>query len=320
MHLYFLIKETQSMKKSRQGNYYPAIRSAIKTVLMIKLTLILVLALTLQSFGRGFGQKKITLNLKNVELKQALKTLEAQGEYRFVYKDEIIPKGSKVSLKVDNASLEQVLDKILENTPLGYKQLNDQLIVITKDKSEMGDAAPFAKAVSGRVVNEQGTPLAGVTILEKGTTNGTSTKEDGSFALTVASDNSSLEISFVGYVTQTVRVGDQSSISIRMVAASRQMDEVVVVGYGTQRRNQVTAAISSVKSEELSTVSATRIDQALQGRTPGVNVLPTSGAPGAGIRIQIRGLGTNGNGNPLYIVDGVEPVVSITLTHQKLLP
>jgi len=277
----------------------------VKSILMIKLFIIFFFALTLQSFGRGYGQEKIKLSLKNVALKQALKALEAQGTYRFVYKDEILPKGSKVSINVENASIQQVLDKMLENTSLSYKQLNDQLIVITKDDAAKGASAPLEKSVSGRVVNEQGAPLAGVTVLEKGSSNGTSTTTDGSYTIRVTNDNAILAFSYIGYQPMEVVVGNRTVVDVTLTAGSQALSEVVVVGYGTQRRNQVTGAISSVKSEQLATVSSARIDQALQGRTAGVNVLPTSGAPGAGMSIRIRGTGSNSNSEPLYIVDGV---------------
>lgn len=291
------------MKRSRQGRAYPAMRNAIKTVLMIKFIFILVSVLTIQSFGRGFGQKKITIDLKNVELKQALKALEAQGDYRLVYKDEIIPKGSRVNLKVEGASLEQVLDKMLENTTLSYKQLNEQLVVITQDKEEAGNIAPFVKTVSGRVVNEQGAPLAGVTILERGTTNGTSSKEDGSFTLSVAGNNASLEVSFVGYTTQTIKVGDQSAITIRLASESKQMEEVVVVGYGTQRVTKVSGAISTVKAADIEKVKAVRTEEALQGRTSGVSVIQ-SGSPGVKPTVLIRGIPSYSGNDPIVIVDG----------------
>lgn len=280
-------------------------RLAIKYLLIMKLVIILLFSITLQSFGRGFGQGKIKLNVKNVELKQALKALEAQGIYRFVYKDEILPKGSKVSIDVEDASLEQVLEKMFQNTALTYKKLNEQLIVIIKGVAGEGISAPLDKTVSGKVVNQQGNPLAGVSIQEKGKSNGTSTKEDGSFSIRVEDENATLVISSVGYQNTEIVVGNRTTLQVTLNVASLSLSEVVVVGYGTQRRTQVTGAISSVKAEQLATVSSARVDQALQGRTAGVNVLPTSGAPGAGMSVRIRGTGSNASSEPLYIVDGV---------------
>ena len=157
------------MKKNEHRRSFLTLRLAVKYLLMIKLIIILIFSITLQSFGHGFGQGKIKLTLTNVELKQALKSLENQSEYRFVYKDKILPASSRVSINVNNASIQEVMDKILENTSIGYKQLNDQLIVLTQNAN--GVSATLVKAVSGKVVNEQGVPLAGVTVKEKGTNN-----------------------------------------------------------------------------------------------------------------------------------------------------
>lgn len=292
------------MKKNGHGIRLSNARVAIKCILMLKLAIILLFSLTLQSFGRGFGQEKIKLNLKNVPLKQALRALEAQGSYRFVYKDEILPKEANVSIRVQNASVREVLDKMLENTSLSYKQLNDQLIVITKDNSDYGASAPLAKTVSGRVVNEQGVPLAGVTVQEKGTTNGTSTKEDGTFSINVSNSNASLQISFVGYTTQTVAIGNQSNITITLEGAARQMDEVVVVGYGTQKITNVSGAISTVKSADIEKLRPVRAEEALQGKASGVTVIQ-NGSPGSKPTVLIRGIPSFSGTDPVVIVDGV---------------
>jgi TonB-linked SusC/RagA family outer membrane protein len=293
------------MKKNGHDVSLRTINVTIKSILMIKLVAIFLFALTLQSFGRGYGQGHIKLTLKNVQLKQALRALEDQGNFRFVYKDEILPKGSTVSINVENASVQQVLNKMLENTSLSYKLLNEKLIVITRTNSEYNSAAVFEKTVNGKVVNEQGAPLAGVTVLEQGTTNGTSTKTDGTFSLAVSNDNASLEISFVGYASQTVALKGQSNISVSLVTATNKMDEVVVVGYGTQRRSTITGAVSSVKASDLENMPISRVEQALQGRSSGLTIAASSGQPGSGSTVRVRGTTSINNSDPLYVVDGL---------------
>ncbi|RAV98670.1 TonB-dependent receptor [Pseudochryseolinea flava] len=161
------------------------------------------------------------------------------------------------------------------------------------------------RSVSGTVLDESGQPLPGVNVVVKGTTNGSVTDVEGKFSLSNVDDNTVLVFSFIGYLAQEVAVGTQTSISVTLASDITQLGEVVVVGYGEQKKALLTGAISSVRSEDISTVSVSRIDQALQGRTPGVNISPTSGSPGAATKIRIRGVSSNNNSNPLYIIDGV---------------
>ncbi len=295
------------MKKN--GHLVPSgtSRLLIKCLLTMKFTILFVAILSLQSLARGYGQDNITLNLEKANLKKAFKAIEDQGVFRFVYKDEILPREFRVSIHVENRPLDEVLGKILTNTTLTYRLLGSNLVVITNqptDKSFVNHAETFL-VVSGRITDEKGDPLGGVSIMEKGTTNGTIAKEDGLFVLNVKDADVTLVLSYIGFLTQEVKLEGKTSVTVQMMPTNRSISEVIVVGYGQQRRSLSTGAISSVKAEQLTTVSSTRIDQALQGRTAGVVVLPTSGQPGAGLNIRIRGAGSNRNSNPLYIVDGI---------------
>lgn len=160
--------------------------------------------------------------------------------------------------------------------------------------------------VKGRVTSKNtGQPLAGATVSVKGTPAATVTDDQGNFMISVPNPGSVLTISYAGATTQEFVVNDSGPVTIQMEERASVLNEVVVIGYGTQRRAAVTGAVSSVKADEIATVSSSRIDQAIQGRTPGVTIAPNSGAPGSGMSIRIRGTGTNGNANPLYVVDGV---------------
>jgi TonB-dependent starch-binding outer membrane protein SusC len=161
------------------------------------------------------------------------------------------------------------------------------------------------RVVSGTVSDETGQPLPGVNVILKGTSQGTVSDTEGKYTLGGVSDNSVLIFSFIGYTAKEVPVGAQTVIDVAMAPDVQSLQEVVVVGYGEQKKSLVTGAISSVKAEELQTVSVGSIDQAIQGRTAGVNMAPNSGQPGSGTRIRIRGIGSNGNSNPLFIIDGV---------------
>lgn len=161
-----------------------------------------------------------------------------------------------------------------------------------------------AITVSGRVVDDTGSPMPGVNVVVKGTTVGTTTDIDGRYSISVEDGNAVLVFSFIGYETQEVTVGSQSVINITLVTDIKTLSEVVVVGYGTQKRTSVTGAIASVNSKELSALPTVSVDQALQGRAPGVTVV-NNGAPGSSPSVRIRGVSTINNANPLYVVDGV---------------
>lgn len=246
----------------------------IKCLLMMKFTLLLIVAFSLQSFANGYGQDNINLRLEKVHLKKVFKEIESQGAFRFVYKDEILPRNQRVSISVENASLDEVLKKILKNTSLTYRRMSGSLVVITSGTS--ATAIP----ITGKVTDEKGEPLAGVNIIEKGTSNGAVTNDEGIYLINVENANATLVFSYIGYVFQEVSLGGRTSANVQLQPANKNLQEVVVVGYGQQRKSLVTGSISSVKADQLSTVSSTRIDQALQGRTAGVLILPTSGQPG----------------------------------------
>ena len=161
------------------------------------------------------------------------------------------------------------------------------------------------KTVTGTVSDPSGTPLMGVTIIEKNTQNGTSTDFDGNFSISVSSD-AVLNFSYIGFLTKTVQVGGQTSIQVTLEDDSESLDEVIVVGYGTQKKSDVTGAVGQVKSEELTKVATVNATEALQGRVAGLTVTKSSGSPGSGVDIKIRGAGTYGNNQPLYIIDGVQ--------------
>lgn len=162
-------------------------------------------------------------------------------------------------------------------------------------------------AVKGNVKDaESGFEIPGATILEKGTTNGTTTDIDGNYAITVSSPNASIEVSFVGYKTLSIPINYQKVINITLSLQLTELDEIVVIGYGTQKKKVVTGAIATVSAEDINSTPILRVDQAMQGRTAGVQVTNLSGQPGEAPTVRIRGAGTTGNAEPLYIIDGMQ--------------
>jgi len=159
--------------------------------------------------------------------------------------------------------------------------------------------------VSGSITDEEGEPLASASVVEKGTPNGVLSDNQGNYSIEVAS-NATLVISYIGYETQEIEVDGRTNIAIQLTSSDATLDEIVVVGYGTQRRGDVTAAISSVPLDDVQSIALTSVDQAIQGRVPGVNVTQAAGgAPGGGIQVNIRGIGTINSESPLYVIDGI---------------
>ncbi|MBC7873865.1 MAG: SusC/RagA family TonB-linked outer membrane protein, partial [Ferruginibacter sp.] len=177
------------MKKNGQAMSAGVAHQIIKCLLLMKFTILLIVVLSLQSFARGYGQENISLRLDNAHLKKAFKTIEEQGVFRFVYKDEILPRDLRISINVQERPLNEVLDKMLSSTSLVYTRMNGNLVVITSDpaaarKNEV--SPPAFVIISGKITDEKGEALGGVSIIEKGTTNGVTTRDDGLFVINVS--------------------------------------------------------------------------------------------------------------------------------------
>jgi TonB-dependent starch-binding outer membrane protein SusC len=280
----------------------------VKTLLIMKLTAILLLATALTASAAGKAQR-VTLNEQNASLEKVFTDIKKQTGFTFVYTEAQIRKANKVTLAVSNASLEQVLDLCFKDQPLSYTILNKMVVV--KEKEVLATKEPASKPrppvqLTGRITNEQGDPLGGASVAEKGTNNMTVAKEDGSFSLTVADTRSVLVVSYVGYAPREITVGNQTSFNISLSVASANLNEVVVVGYGTQKRGNITGAVGTISSEEFESRPNTQIGSVIQGKTAGVQVISPSGKPSAGLSIRVRGTSSiNATSDPLYVVDGV---------------
>ena len=297
------------MKKSGSGVSQDTVRLIIKCLLMTKLAILLTFITSIQSFANGYGQGNISLRLEKTQLKKVFKAIEDQGVFRFVYKDDILPKDQRVSIKVRHAVVEEVLDKILVNTGLSYQKLSDNLIVITREPVLGDDGTPLAVKVSGKVTNDKGEPLKGVSIVEKGTNNGTVTGDDGSYVLQVSHPNATLVFSYIGFGDQELALKGRTAADIQLMAADHSLKDIVVVGYGTQKRVTVTGAVSTVKGTELEKSPTVNLSNSLVGRLPGVYAVQSSGEPGYdGSTIRIRGTNTLGNTSALIVVDGIPDI------------
>jgi TonB-linked SusC/RagA family outer membrane protein len=293
------------MKKTGCGVSVDTGRLIIKCLLMTKLAILLIFV---HAFANGFGQGNISLRLEKAQLKKVFKTIEEGGFYRFVYKDDILPKEG-INIRVQHAQLAEVMDKILENTGLTYHKLSDNLVVIIRADAGESVRALQAVKVTGRVTSEKGEPLKGVSVLEKGTNNGTTTADDGAFTLQVTSPNAILVFSYVGFGSKELALKGKTTVEMQLQTTDNSLKDIIVVGYGTQKKVTVTGAVATVKGTELEKSPTVNLSNSLVGRLPGVYAVQASGEPGYdGSTIRIRGTNTLGNTSALIVVDGVPDI------------
>jgi TonB-linked SusC/RagA family outer membrane protein len=281
-----------AMKRSLSSN----------VLLVMKLTALFFLIFALHVSATGFGQEKINLRLKKTEIAQVLRSIEQQTTYRFLYNNNLEDIREKVTIRTKDASLPEVLNQLLQNTRLAYQVMNENLIVIKEDP---GAPIKTEVTVRGVVTGDAGVPLTGASIQVKGTSIGTTTNVDGRFTLNVPDANATLVISSVGYDPQEIPLAGRTDITVSMTISTKVIEQVVVVGYGTARRRDVTGATASISGAQLAKQPVLTPTQALQGKIAGVQIIG-SGQPNSLPVVRIRGTGTMLAGsNPLFVVDGV---------------
>lgn len=269
-----------------------------KALIIMKLTTLLIILFTINVSAKGFGQEKVSIKAKKTEISTILSTIEKQTSYRFLYNNDLDDIRDKVSLDVTNADISDVLNTLLSRTNLLYQRMANNLIVIS-----LNPAIPQTR-VTGKVTASTGEPLQGVSVRVKGGTLGTTTDAAGNYSLTVP-DDATLVFSYVGYDSYEVAVSGKGTINVSLTLSVKVQDAVVVIGYGTQRKIDVTGAVTQIKGEEVAKQSTFNPISALQGKVAGVQIT-NGGAPGSSPEIRIRGVGTvYGNANPLYVVDGI---------------
>ncbi len=275
----------------------------------MKLT-VLFTFLILASFGNGFSQVTLSLNFSKANIREVLESIEQKTDYIFLYKDDILKGSEEITVDFKDAGFEDVLKSICEQSNIDY-EIRDRQIIL-KEKANvplpLELQQPQKKKISGRVTDEKGQSIPGVSIVVKGTTNGIITDTDGNYELTVTNDAKILTFSFIGMKTKDVAIGSSNVYNIILSVDLVGLDEVVIIGYGAQSREVLTTSVSKLDAKVLENVTYANVGSALQGTVSGVRVQSTSGQPGAAPRIVIRG-GTsinNPNGaSPLYIIDGI---------------
>ncbi|MET3113579.1 TonB-linked SusC/RagA family outer membrane protein [Pedobacter sp. CG_S7] len=280
-----------------------------KILLSLKLTSVILLITLLQVQANGYAQR-ITITAKNIKLEQVFNEIKKQTDYNLFYDQEMLQGASPVTISVKNAPVEQVLEQCFAGQHLTYEIENN--IIIIKKKVELSTGTLQGKGnqqivVTGSVTDAaDGGSLPNVSISVKGTTSGTSTAADGRFKINVMDRNATLVFSFVGYGTREFPLNGQTQVMVQLSANQRNLDEVVVVAYGTQRKVSVVGAVDQIKASQLTDRPVGNLTQALQGSSPSLVIQQRSMNPNNNaMNINLRGIGTFGNNSPLLVIDGI---------------
>lgn len=245
---------------------------------------------------------RVNLRMNNVQLDKILSEIENQTDYLFIYNNQV-DINREASVRVKNEPVAKVLDKLLANTGITY-ELAGTHILLTKPAIAGTGEQQQGRTITGTVTDMDGEPIIGANIRVKGTSTGVITDVDGNFSIMVE-PKSVLEVSYIGYLKQEIAIGNQDKLRIALKEDTKVLDEVVVIGYGVQKKADLTGSVANISTDKLNTQSNANIGQALQGKIAGVDIVSQGGAPGAGARIMVRGIGTLNNASPLYIVDGM---------------
>lgn len=291
------------MKKNETAPVSDKVLLYLKLTRIMKLTSALLLFACLQVSATGWSQEKITLKMTAAEIKKVLFAIESKSDYRFLFTEEMIKGKPKVNVDVVQASVSEVLDKVLLNTGISYKVLGTNLVVL-KDGVTAAEISMEAIKVSGKITGASGEAIAGVSVLVKGTNIGTTTNNEGDFTITVPDANAKLVISSLGFETQEIALAGRTTLNLTLVPAYTTLDQVVVIGYGTQKKRDLTGSITTVKGDDVAKMPNTNPISSLQGRVAGLTVA-NSGIAGASPVVRIRGVNSTNSASPVYVVDGV---------------
>ena len=296
------------MKLFQIGHSYFRGAGIKKCFLIMKLCVILILLMTFSASASLWSQT-MSVKVNNSTLQDLFQKIEKSSNYRFFYNNDDVDVNQRVTVAAEEKTIADILTTAFEGTNYRFRELENKVILV-ESKANSGENSGKTefqqqKSVSGTITDKAGQPLPGVTVLIKGTTNGTVTNMDGNYTFSNLPENATLQISFVGMKAQEIVIGNQTIVNVIMEEETIGLDEVVAIGYGTIKKSDLTGSVSQVKNEELNAFPTTNVMQALSGRSTGVQILQTTGAPEASISIRIRNSNSIQRSNePLYVVDG----------------
>lgn len=275
-------------------------KKACKTILIMKISILLLTICSFQISASLYSQTTFDLSFNEITVKELLKTIEQQSEFRFFYNDDIFDVSRKVSVNVHDYKVDDILELLFAKNELSFRILDNNLIVITPTISLQQQSI-----VRGKITDSAtGEPLAGVTVQVKGTQTGSISNADGTYTVSLPSSSNVLIFSFVGFVTQEIDVAGRNSIDVIMLESVTSLEEVVVVGYGTQAKKDITGSVAVINADDMLATPSASFTGQLQGRAAGI-MIGTSGAPGSESTIRIRGVGSVNDNSPLFVIDGV---------------
>ncbi len=277
-----------------------------RTIKIMKIAFIFLIVSLVQLSATVYAQNaRLSVSVKNESLESVFKSIEEQSEFLFFYNARDIDKNEKISVEKENSTIEDILKDISAKTGIVYT-IKDRHIVLTNHPEYLKaiSSQSTKKQITGVVVDNFGEPVISANVVEKGTTNGIITDADGRFSLDVE-EGAILHVTYIGYIPQDVSVRNQTSITITLMEDLQALEEVVVVGYGVQKKVNLTGSVATISSKEIASIPVSSISNAMAGRMPGVFSFNSSGLPGASSPITIRGVNTPNNTNPTYVIDGV---------------
>jgi len=279
----------------------------MKILLTMKLIIVMIcFAGLMSSMGETYAQNtKLSLNLRDVAVKEVLQKIEDQTEFSFMYDNNKIDVGRKVDIVVEGKTIDVILTQLFLNEHVSYETIDRHIILMPSDSP--GAAAQADKKVTGRVTDQMGLSLPGVSVILKGTTNGVITDAKGEFAINNIPENGILQFSFVGMKKLEINVAGKKTISVSLADETIGIEEVVTIAYGTVKKKDFTGAMTVVDSKLIATQANSTVTRALEGAVAGLQVSSVDGQPGLDMGIRVRGLGTasQNNSNALIVIDGV---------------
>ena len=268
-------------------------------------------------------QEKVSISLEKGTIKTFLKSIEKQTNVLFSYKNELIANDLPLTVEIKNEKVEDVLRKVLTPRNISFETVGKRQIILVRSMSNRNEVKENSLnqtekttlninnsnvadiTIKGTIIDEKGEKLPGVSISVKGTTRGTTTNSNGEYSISVLDNKATLVFSFVGFLNQEIVVGNRTQINVVLLQDSKSLEEVVVVGYGTVKKSDITGSVSSIKAQEINAFPVQNATQSLNGRATGVHVVQNSGAPGGALSVKIRGGNSlQGSNEPLYVVDG----------------
>lgn len=271
----------------------------------MKLTALIILIACLHVTAAGYGQnQRISVNFVNSTIKEAFNEIERKSEYTVFYRSEDLSVSKSVNKNFKDKSVDKILDDILIGTDLSYVLKNKVIVILPKESSELAVIQQI-QTIKGRILDTNGNPVPGATIVVEGTSVGAISDSNGAYEINAPENGKVLIISFIGMETKRITIDQRTRIDVEMVASNIGVDEVVVIGYGSQRKSDLTGSVSSVKSDAIRDLPVKSLSEALQGKVAGVYVTKGSGEPGSSADIIIRGAASINGLGPLFIVDGV---------------